>query len=132
MKDWAKSDCRFRILVKNYIRKVTSDLSDVTDVSDVTCVTDVTKWMLQDVKDVTDVTCETSEDTFPIQFFTRWAAATLDRGPPGRKYGGCAAPGWSQAAILGTLDAHALRCAQWCAPRGCEQLVPGARGSRSR
>ena len=71
MKDWAKSDCRFRILVKNYIRKVTSDVSDVTDVSYVTGVTDVTKWMLQDVKDVTDVTCETSEDTFPIQFFTR-------------------------------------------------------------
>ena len=36
MKEWAKSDCRFRILVKNYIGKVTSDVSDVTDVTDVT------------------------------------------------------------------------------------------------
>ena len=57
MKEWVKFDCRFGILVKNYTRKVTSDISDVWDVSDVT--------------DVTDVTCETSEDTFPIQFFTR-------------------------------------------------------------
>ena len=52
--------------------------------------------------------------------------------PPGRKYGGCAAPGWSQMAISGTLDAHALGCARWCVPRGCERLVRGARGSRSR
>ena len=71
MKESAKSDCRFGILVKNYTRKVTSDVSDVLDVSDVTYVTDVTNRMLQDVTDVTDVTCETSEDTFPIQFFTR-------------------------------------------------------------
>ena len=45
--------------------------SDVSDVSDVTDVTDVTNKMLQNVTDVTDVTFETSEDTFPIQFFTR-------------------------------------------------------------
>ena len=44
MKESAKSDCRFGILdlVKNYTRKVTSDISDVSDVSDVTDVTDVT------------------------------------------------------------------------------------------
>ena len=42
MKEWVKSDCRFGILVKNYTRKVTSDISDVSDVSDVTDVTDVT------------------------------------------------------------------------------------------
>ena len=65
MKESAKSDCRFGILVKNCIGKVTSDVSDVTD------VTDVMERMLQDVTDVTDVTFETSEDTFPIQFFTR-------------------------------------------------------------
>ena len=52
--------------------------------------------------------------------------------PPGRKYGGCAAPGWSQMAISGTLDAHALGCARWCVPRGRERLVRGARWSRSR
>ena len=42
MKEWVNSDCRFGILVKNYTRKVTSDISDVSDVSDVTDVTDVT------------------------------------------------------------------------------------------
>ena len=68
MKEWAKSDCRFGFLVKNWHKK---HIPDVSDVSDVTDVTDVTNRMLQDVTDVTDVTCETSEDTFPIQFFTR-------------------------------------------------------------
>ena len=42
MKEWVKSDCRFGILVKNYIRKVTSDISDVTDVTDVSDVTNGT------------------------------------------------------------------------------------------
>ena len=47
MKEWAKSDCRFGILVKNYTRKVTSDISDVSDVTDVTDVSDVTNGTLQ-------------------------------------------------------------------------------------
>ena len=47
MKESAKSDCRFGILVKNYTRKVTSDISDVSDVSDVTDVTDVTNRTLR-------------------------------------------------------------------------------------
>ena len=42
VKESAKSDCRFGILVKNYTKKVTSDVSDVSDVTDVTYVTDVT------------------------------------------------------------------------------------------
>ncbi len=50
--------------------------------------------------------------------------------PPGHGYRGCAPPGWGQAEILCTIDAHALGCARWCAPRGCERLVRGARGSQ--
>ena len=42
MKEWAKSDCRFGILVKNCIGKVFSDVSDVSDVTYVTYVMDVT------------------------------------------------------------------------------------------
>ena len=45
MKESAKSDCRFGILVKNYTEKVTSDVSDVSDVTYVTYVTDVTNRM---------------------------------------------------------------------------------------
>ena len=40
-------DCRFGILVKNYTRKVTSDISDVSDVTDVTDVSDVTNGTLR-------------------------------------------------------------------------------------
>ena len=47
MKEWAKSDCRFGILVKNYIEKVTTDVSDVSDGTDVTDVTDVTNRTLR-------------------------------------------------------------------------------------
>ena len=42
MKQWAKSDCRFGFLVKNWSKKHVPDVSDVSDVSDVTDVTDVT------------------------------------------------------------------------------------------
>ena len=54
MKEWAKSDCRFGILVKNYTRKVTSDVSDVSDVTDVVqtlqtlrtrCRHDIISWI---------------------------------------------------------------------------------------
>ena len=45
MKESCKTVGRFGILVKNYIGKVTSDVSDVLDVSDVTDVTDVTNRM---------------------------------------------------------------------------------------
>ena len=43
MKEWAKSDCRFGFLVKNWCKNHIPDVSDVSDVSDVTDVTDVTK-----------------------------------------------------------------------------------------
>ena len=38
VKESAKSDCRFGILVKNYTRKVTSDVSYVTSVTSATYV----------------------------------------------------------------------------------------------
>ena len=47
MKESCKTDCRFGILVKNYTRKVTSDISDVSDVTDVTDVSDVTNGTLR-------------------------------------------------------------------------------------
>ena len=45
MKESCKTNGRFGILVKNYTRKVTSDVSDVSYVTDVTDVTDVTNRM---------------------------------------------------------------------------------------
>ena len=42
VKESAKSDCRFGLVVENRSKKHIPDVSDVSDVSDVTDVTDVT------------------------------------------------------------------------------------------